>query len=304
MTDDRRIRLLRSVIRVAEAVWFYVRTIAHRVVEHDILFLASGLAFNGILTLIPVMLLAASALGAFLNSSDLGVQQLHDILNTIFPPQPFAQQIRTSILNVISGIVAYRTSLGVFGVIVLMWTATSLFDAIRSVLHRVYFLKRTRGLFASLLHDLGFILMAVVIMVGANFAIWASSLLEQAAFQLPVLQRLNIPNLHEMVPSAVVIALTAIMFYILYRYMTDEKPPNTVAIVSTVTSTMLWLISARLFAVYLADISMIATIYGPYAFLLVLLFWIYYSSLMFVFGAIVGQVHWERLRRLRELAAV
>ena len=54
----------------------------------------------------------------------------------------------------------------------------------------------------------------------------------------------------------------------------------------------------------MGSLSAISTIYGPYAFLLVLLFWIYYSSLIFVFGAIVGQVHWERLRRLREEAAV
>ncbi len=69
------------------------------------------------------------------------------------------------------------------------------------------------------------------------------------------------------------------------------------------TTTVLWIISGRLFAVYLADCSTIGTIYGPYAFLLVLLFWIYYSSLMFVFGGIVGQVYWERFagfeRKLR-----
>ena len=130
------------------------------------------------------------------------------------------------------------------------------------------------------------------------------SFIEHLAMKTPALQPLMVSGLNRTIPTIIVIMLTTVMFYILYRYMTDEKPPNTVAIVSTVTSTMLWLISARLFAVYLADISMIATVYGPYAFLLVLLFWIYYSSLMFVFGAIVGQVHWERLRRLRELAPV
>jgi membrane protein len=304
MIQERHLHILRSALRVAEAVWFYARTIARRVIEHDVLFLASGLAFNGVLTIIPLMLLLASALGIFLNSSALGVQQLHDILNTIFPPQPFAQQIRTSILGVVSGIVTYRTSLGLFGFTVLIWTATSLFDAIRSVLHRVYFLKRTKGLLISLLHDIGFILLSFVLFISANFAIWVSTLIERLVAEIPVLRPFHLIAANNFIPTTVVVLMTAVMFYILYRYMTDQKPPNTAAIVSTVTSTLLWIISARLFAVYLADVSAISTIYGPYAFLLVLLFWIYYSSLIFVFGAIVGQVHWERLRRLREEAAV
>ncbi len=53
---------------------------------------------------------------------------------------------------------------------------------------------------------------------------------------------------------------------------------------------------------YLTSFSAIATVYGPYAFLLVLLIWIYYSSLIFVFGGIVGQVYWERLRAREQQA--
>ena len=124
------IKTVKVSLRVLEAVWFYTRSISKKIFEDDILFLASGIAFNGILTMIPLMLLTASALGVFLNSSALGVQQLNEILDAIFPPQPFALSIKESILTIISDIVQYRTSLGVFGVIVLIWTATSLFDAL------------------------------------------------------------------------------------------------------------------------------------------------------------------------------
>jgi membrane protein len=93
------------------------------------------------------------------------------------------------------------------------------------------------------------------------------------------------------------------MFYILYRYMTDSKPPKAAAVISTVTTTVLWIVSGKIFSVYLTNFSGISTVYGPYAFLLVLLIWIYYSSLIFVFGGIVGQVYWERLRAREHRAA-
>ncbi|HTY01809.1 MAG TPA: YihY/virulence factor BrkB family protein [Bacteroidota bacterium] len=283
---------------LAQTAWYYVRSTARRTKEADILFLASGLAFNGIFALIPIMLLLASAIGVYFNSSSLGVQHLQDILHAVFPPQPFAQQIQNSILDIVSDIVVYRTSLGVFGVVVLVWTVTSLFDAVRSVLHQVYALKRTKGLMKSLLHDLGFVVLAFVFFIAINLATWVSSLAEHVMKEIPALSGLSMPQLNTYLPTTVVVALSAIMFYILYRYITDEKPPNAAAIVSTVTSTVIWVVSGKLFSVYLTSISNIATVYGSYTFLVVLLFWIYFTSLIFVFGGIVGQVHWERLRFL------
>ena len=83
--------------------------------------------------------------------------------------------------------------------------------------------------------------------------------------------------------------LIAVMFYIVYRNLTDAKPPRTAAIVSTVTMTVLWIVSAKLFALYLSNLSAISTVYGGYAFILVLLIWVYYSSLVFVIGAMAGR---------------
>jgi len=298
---------VRRLLRVAEKalgnLWAYTTSIARKVVDLDILFLASGVAFNCVLTLIPLMLLLASALGIFLNSSALGVQQLHNILNTIFPPQPFATSIKSSILDVLSDIVEHRNSLGLFGFLVLIWTALALFDSIRSVLHRVYYLKRTKSLLASLMHDVGFLFLAFTFFIVSNIAIWVSTLLERIALDVPGLRSLPLQGLDKTVPIVIVTLITTVMFYILYRHMTDSKPPKAAAMISTVTTTVVWVVSGKIFAVYLTSFSAIATVYGPYAFLLVLLIWIYYSSLIFVFGGIVGQVYWERLRAREHRAA-
>lgn len=289
-------RFLHSAIRVVEAGWYYIRSITRKLFENDILFLASGLAFNGILTMIPLMLLAASAFGTFLNSSELGVRQLHDFLDAIFPPQPFATSIKESLLAAIRDIIANRKSLGLFGVVVLIWTATSLFDALRSVLHRIYNLKRTRSLLVSLAHDIVFVILAFIMFLLSNLTIWVFSLLERLAVNIPALAPLNAAAWYKDVPSTIVVLLTAFMFYIIYRYIPDTKPPRAAGIISTITTTILWVVSGKLFAIYLSRFSAIRTIYGPYAFLLVLLFWIYYSSLIVVIGGIVGQVYWERLK--------
>jgi membrane protein len=296
-------RLIRSAVKALKILWAYITSIAQKVGDLDILFLASGVAFNGVLTLIPLMLLLASALGIFLNSSEMGVQQLNNILNTIFPPQPFATSIKTSILEVLSSIVEHRNSLGLFGFLVLIWTGLALFDSVRSVLHRVYYLKRTKSLIAGLVHDLGFLFLAFIFFIISNVAIWVSTLMERIAVDVPGLRSLRLEGLDTIVPTAIVTLITAVMFYIVYRHMTDSKPPKAAAMISTVTTTIVWIISGKVFALYLTSFSGIATVYGSYAFLLVLLLWIYYSSLIFVFGGIVGQVYWERLRAREQRAA-
>jgi membrane protein len=291
---DIVIKSVKFTLRYLETLWFYVSRIAKKLVEEDILFLASGLAFNGILTMLPLMLLAASALGIFLNSSQAGIAQLKDVLDAIFPPQPFATNIKESILTVISDIIDYRQTIGIFAVVILMWTATSLFDALRSVLHRIYHLKKTRSFLVSLLHDVLFIFLIFILFVASNLSIWFFSLIENLIANFPALKSLGLARYNEFVPTTVVVLLTAIMFYIVYRYIPDTKPPKLAGVISTITTTLLWVVSGKLFALYLGKFSAIGKIYGPYAFILVLLIWIYYSSIIFVIGGIVGQAYWER----------
>ena len=290
------IKVVKTALRTLEAVWFYVRSISRKLSEDDILFLASGIAFNCILTMIPLLLLGASALGVFLNSSELGVRQLNEILDAVFPPQPFAISIKQSILTVVFDIIRYRTSLGLFGILILIWTATSLFDALRSALHKIYRLPKTRSLISSILHEVGFVLLVFILFIASNFAIWFVSLLEQVALSSPAFAALNLKGLGQSLPTAIVTLLTALMFYIVYRHIPDTKPPKVAGIISTITTTGLWVMSGKIFAVYLSHFSAIGKIYGPYAFILVLLIWIYYSSLIFVIGGIFGEVYWERLK--------
>ncbi|MDH3251331.1 MAG: YihY/virulence factor BrkB family protein [Ignavibacteria bacterium] len=297
---DTVIKTVKLALRFLEPVWFYTRSIAKKLAEDDILFLASGLAFNGILTLIPLTLLSVAALGTFLNSSELAMLQVKEIMNALFPPQPFATNIKESLLAFIADIIAYRASIGFFGVIVLVWTATSLFEGLRSVLHTVYRLKRSKSLLVSLAHHVGFVFLIFLLFLGSTFASYLLSFLEGLMANLPVLSSIDVPTLNRTIPTIVIVILTAFMFYIIYRHIPDTKPPKAAAIISTLTTTLLWVVSGQLFAIYLRDVSLIGKIYGSYAFILVLLIWVYYSSMVFVFGAMIGQVYWERLKLKKE----
>ncbi|MGB5875612.1 MAG: YihY/virulence factor BrkB family protein, partial [Bacteroidota bacterium] len=166
---------------------------------------------------------------------------------------------------------------------------------VRTILHKVYGLKRKRNVLVSFLHDVFFVIVAFVLLIATNLAIWMVSVVGEMMADIPTLRGLSIPEVANAIPTTIVFLVTAIMFYIIYGHITDMKPPRAAAIVSTITMTSLWVISGKLFSLYLGGFSAIGSIYGPYAFLLVLLLWIYYSSLIFVLGGIVGQAYWETL---------
>ena len=291
---DLLIRAVQVAVRQIESFWFYGRMIWRKLKDDDVLFLASGLAFNGILTLLPMLFLSAAVVGTLLNSDAASIDQVNNFLDALFPQQQYAEEIKSSIRSVVSEIITYRRSIGLVGITVLVWTVTSIFDAVRTVLHRIYELKRTRSLLSSLMHDIGFIFLAFILFVATNFAIWVYTLLRPLAMDVPALKSFVDAGYTRAIPTFTIVVLTAVMFYIVYRYITDVRPPHAAAAISTLTTTVLWIIGGRLFAVYISDWSVIGKIYGPYAFLLVLLIWIYLSSALFVFGGIVGQVYWER----------
>ncbi|HXX63764.1 MAG TPA: YihY/virulence factor BrkB family protein [Bacteroidota bacterium] len=288
------IRALQIALRRIEIAWYYAARIWRKLTEDDVLFLAAGLSFNGILTLLPMMFLAAAVFGSLLHSYAVNMGQLNEILNAIFPPQPFAEEIKDSIRAVVGDVVRYRHPIGILGFVVLIWSVTSIFDALRTALHRIYELKRIRGLFASLLHEIGFIVLVFILFIATNFAIWVYTLLSPVAMTFSPLKAIIDTGLTRAIPTVIIVVLTAVMFYIVYRYITDTRPPRAAAVISTVTTTILWIVAGRVFALYIENWSIIGLIYGPYAFLLVLFLWIYISSFLFVLGGIVGQVYWER----------
>ncbi len=65
--------------------------------------------------------------------------------------------------------------------------------------------------------------------------------------------------------------------------------------VSALMATIFWEIARQIFGYYLAHAAALDRVYGAYLFLVAVVLWIYYSSLMFILGAEIGQLYRERL---------
>jgi membrane protein len=67
-----------------------------------------------------------------------------------------------------------------------------------------------------------------------------------------------------------------------------------VPLVSAIAATFFWEIARQLFGYYITNVATLNRIYGTYALLVIVAFWIYYSSILFLVGAEIGQLYRER----------
>lgn len=285
---------------IFDSTLYYIKNFFRHLYDDEVMFLASGISFNGVLCLIPILLLFTSLFGIILNSSELGVQKIQEILAAAFPNQPYAQNIKSSIQTIIKDIIEYRTSFGIAGIAILTWTATSLFSSMRTALNRVYKIKSSKLMVLTILEDFLWVLVVGVLFLVIIVSTWIYSLLTTLMHTIPGFSGFEFMLFDEALPFLLTLVLTFLMFLIVYRFIPDVAISWRTAIISSVTATILWLSAAQLFAWYLETFHSFSKLYGTYAFLFVLLVWIYYSSIVFIVGGIVGQLYRERNQELNK----
>ena len=84
-------------------------------------------------------------------------------------------------------------------------------------------------------------------------------------------------------------------FYVCYRFVPYARPGRKVPAVGALWAAIFWEIAKRVFGYYLYHFASFEKIYGAYTFVVVLAFWIYYSSVMLIVGAEIGQLYRERV---------
>lgn len=287
-------RFIKRLVTIRNGLVYYSKGLYKRFSDENILFLASGVAFSAILYLIPILLLLTSLIGFFIHRSIVPLQKIDDVLNAIFPPQPYAQDIKTSIVGIIMDIEKYRSAFGYTGIVILIWASASMFSSIRIVLNRIYHLKPKKMVILTYVENLLFVIILGVMFIAANIFSWLFVLIESLIRAVPEIGSIDLTIFSELISIVISFFIGFVIFYGINRYVTGKRIPWKAAAVAAVTSASLWWMAGKAFAWYLVAFQPYSKLYGTYAVVLVFFLWIYYSSAVFVAGVVVGQLYRER----------
>ncbi|HET7587114.1 MAG TPA: YihY/virulence factor BrkB family protein [Gammaproteobacteria bacterium] len=244
--------------------------------EHNVPLISAGVAFYGMLAIFPALTALISVYGLIADPAD--VQQL---LNAgVLPPgvANLLQGHARSLAGPGNGALSISV---IIGFLLTLWSARQGANAIIKALNVVYGESETRGLLHRIGLSLVFTLASIVFAVLALIAV----------ILIPsMLGQLNLGPMWQLGISAIRWPILAVLVgggvAALYRYAPDRhRPAWRWVVLGAAVATVLWLIGSGLFSLYVSHFANYNKSYGSLGTIVVLLLWLFISSLIVLIGA-------------------
>ena len=251
-------------------------------VKNDPMRLAGATAFFTIFALPPILLILIQLLGLLFNRRNVS-RQLFGRLGDIVGRDSVHQIIGT--LRAFRGL-AVNWPVAILGFIFLVFVATTLFKVIQSSFNQLWMIRRTGK------QSFG---MVIRFRIRSFMVILFTGILFMASLFTESLQLIFGKYVIELMPGIGILFNTAIStiisvvtvwawFTVLFRYLPDGKPTWKVAITGAFLTSILFSLG-KYFLRWLLPGSNIGVVYGTSASIVLLLLFVFYSSLILYYGA-------------------
>ncbi len=255
--------------------------------KNDPMRLAGATAFFTTFGLPPILLILIQLLGLLFNRKSISMQ-LFGRLADMVGADSVKQLVGT--LRAFRGL-AINWPVAIIGFVFLVFVATTLFKVIQSSLNQLWMIRRTGK------HQFG---MAIGTRVKSFLVIMFTGLLFLASLFTESLQLIFGKYIIELMPhigmlfnkaiSTIISIITVwTWFTVLFRYLPDGKPTWRVAITGALVTSILFSIGKYVLG-WLLPSTNIGAIYGTSASIVLLLLFVFYSSLILYFGAAFTKV--------------
>ncbi|SYZ71828.1 putative membrane protein [Candidatus Zixiibacteriota bacterium] len=272
----------------------YLGGLYHRIDEHHALLLSGGLAFSLFVCIVPFVLIIFSILGNVLANEAL-TTQVNSMIERVVPYQVYSDFVQKFIAGRIEEFRHYKKIAGLIGVIGLMIAASGLFSSMRTILNRVFVPERGKFIIIGKLRDFGMVLLVMFFFLISTAILPILDILKHSAQKTEILKFLQFSQWENIVVIAVSYSFIFLGFFTLYSLIPYARLGWKVPALSALWAAFLWEAARQIFGYYILNIASLKQIYGTYMFIVVIATWIYYSSVVFVLGAEIGQLYRERL---------
>ncbi len=271
-----------------------------RVAKEHIFLLASGVAFNIILCIIPLLLVASAVIGAFTDSVALG-ETLNRILSDTLPPNQLSREFIASTLKELHIAFQFSTLAGWIGGFGLLWTSSALFSTMRTGLNAIFSIKTPKFFLIYKLQDIGLTLVLMVLLLLSSLVAPISTFIGSIG------QNILPANIFGWISGATVhlvgLASSVLFFFFVYQFIPNKHLPRRMIYTATLLCTGLWELARFGFAWYLENVGAFGKVYGVYAIVFTIAVWIYYSALITLLSAEAAEFWYEKhTKRLKNAA--
>lgn len=296
----RKARLLVHLNPMWAKIWSFAKHyfggLYDRIDRHHVFLLSGGLAFSLFTCIIPLVLIAFWILGNFLSSEEMELQIIN-LINTVIPYDQYAEFTKKIIFSRVYEVVEFKNAAGIIGFVGLFFAASGFFSSMRTVLNKINGQDVDVNFFLGKLRDFLIIIVAILIFFASILALPFIELLRKIADVTEYLQFFNSPVFQQLYTILISFLVILFLMYLFYRLVPTRKIKRTSALVGAVWASLLWVGAKTAFGYYISHFQTWGRIYGTYALLVVIAFWIYYTAAVFIIGAEIGKLFDERISK-------
>jgi membrane protein len=261
------------------------------VYSSDDLTFAASIAYYSLLSLFPFFLLLMSVLGG-VTTSDADQDAVLSFVLSYFPHQ------FEFVSSQLDSMQQSRVRLGVAGSLLMVWASMGVFGAITSAVNHAWGVDKQPTFFKHKMISFVMLAMASVLLLVAILLVSAVNVVQAHWFAgvvlgAPVLEILQ-GFAARWASTFTFIVVVGLVFYFVPNASVRFRDVWVGAIVTGV----LWSVAFAGFSWYVRDLSRFDRIHGSIAAVIVFLFWIYTSAVIFLYGVEVTAAN-ARLRRRR-----
>ncbi|MBK7228822.1 MAG: YihY/virulence factor BrkB family protein [Ignavibacteriales bacterium] len=266
-----------------------------RIDRHNVFLLSGGLAFSLFTCIIPLILIMFWILGNFLSSEEMELQII-TLINTLIPYSEYAEFVKQIIFSRVEEVIELKNVAGIIGFSGLFFAASGFFSSMRTVLNKINGTDIDINFFLGKLRDFLVILVAILIFFASILALPLIEVFTSIAESTPYLQFFNHPIFQQLFTIIVSLVIMFLLMYLFYSFIPTSKVKHRSAFVGALWASALWVGMKILFGYYLAHFQTWGKIYGAYALVIVIAFWIYYTAAVFIIGAEIAKLFDDRLK--------
>ena len=276
-----------------KSIRYYFNFLNKTAEQHHILMLASGLSFSVLTCIIPLVLILFSILGTILNQPQIE-KEIGIYIDRIIPYAEEAGFVKALIMERAEDFKIYGSLAGFLGVVGMVFMSSGLFGSMRTILNRIYKVVRAHPVWTGKLKDIGLLLLVIFYFLISITILPTSEALFESAKKMKLLSFLQIGVITNLILAFVSFIVALISFLVVYWMLPQKVLPKKVIFVSAVVAALLWQIANQLFGFYIGHAFTLKNVYGAYSLIVIIAIWIYYTSVVFIVGATVGQAFREK----------
>ncbi len=271
-----------------KGIYSYLKQVFTEFIEDDILKYSASLAYYTVFSLAPVLIVIISICGVLFGKEAIQGQVYGQIKGLVGGAA--AIQIQDTIKNIhLTGSNIFAT---IISIIVLLIGATGIFGEVQDSLNKIWGLRvKTRKtwwklilnrlLSFSLIISIGFIMM-VSLLLNAIVSAFGNFLARYfSEFSVILVQ---------IIDNVLTFVITTFLFSLMFKMLPDAKIKWKDVLVGGLITSVFFTLGKLAIGYYLGS-SNIATVYGAAGSIMIIMVWVYYSSIILYLGAEFTKVY-------------